>query len=137
MTSVARGEPAVSDLVESTMRLAGLPASVVLAAVGSRAEGLTAGEVTGRQRIDGPNRLPEPAGPGTARRLLAQMTHLFALLLWAAAAFALLGGMPQLAIAIVIVVIVNGLFSFAQEERAERATKSAQPAPTGRGEGAP
>lgn len=104
--------------------LVALPPADVAAAVGSRTEGLTAGEVTGRLHTDGPNRLPEPEGPGTARRLAAQMTHFFALLLWAAALLALIGGMPQLSLAIVIVVLINGLFSFAQEERAERATKA-------------
>jgi magnesium-transporting ATPase (P-type) len=50
-----------------------------------------------------------------------QLTHLFAAMLWVAAALALLAGMPQLAIAIVVVVIVNGVFAFLQEFRAERA----------------
>lgn len=42
-------------------------------------------------------------------------------MLWVAAALAAIGGMPQLAIAIVCVVVINGIFSFAQEERASRA----------------
>lgn len=50
-----------------------------------------------------------------------QMTHLFAAMLWFAAVLALLAGMPQLAVAIVIVVVVNGVFAFVQEFRADRA----------------
>ena len=42
-------------------------------------------------------------------------------MLWVAAVLAAVGGMPQLAIAIVVVVLINGLFSFAQEERASHA----------------
>jgi P-type Ca2+ transporter type 2C len=90
--------------------------------LGSRPAGLTSEEAASRLGADGPNELPSPKGPGAVRRFLAQTTHFFALLLWAAAALAAVGGMPELAIAIVIVVIVNGLFSFIQEERAEHAT---------------
>lgn len=53
--------------------------------------------------------------------LARQMTHFFALLLWIAAGLAYLGGLPQLAVAIVIVVLVNGVFAFVQEYRADRA----------------
>jgi len=49
------------------------------------------------------------------------MTHFFAVLLWVAALLALLAGMPQLAIAIAVVVVLNGVFAFAQEYRADRA----------------
>jgi magnesium-transporting ATPase (P-type) len=55
--------------------------------------------------------------------LLAQFTHFFALMLWAAAVLAFVAGMPQLAIAIVVVIIVNGVFAFVQEQRAERAAR--------------
>jgi magnesium-transporting ATPase (P-type) len=51
----------------------------------------------------------------------AQMVHLFALLLWAAAALAVIGSMPQLGVAIAVVVVLNGVFSFVQEFRADRA----------------
>ena len=91
-------------------------------ALRSRPEGLTAEEAVGRLEADGPNEIPAPHGPGAARRLIAQLTHFFALLLWVAALLAYVGGMPQLAIAIAVVVVVNGVFSFVQEERAERAT---------------
>lgn len=90
----------------------------------SRHEGLTTDEADARLRTDGPNRIPTATHDGVVRRLLAQITHFFALLLWAAAILAWIGGMPQLAVAIVLVVLINGAFSFAQEERAERATKA-------------
>ena len=53
----------------------------------------------------------------------AQLFHFFALMLWGAAVLAVIAGMPQLSIAIVVIVIVNGLFAFAQEHRAERAAE--------------
>jgi magnesium-transporting ATPase (P-type) len=49
------------------------------------------------------------------------MTHFFAVMLWVAAALAWVAGMPQLGAAICVVVVVNGVFAFVQQERAEHA----------------
>jgi magnesium-transporting ATPase (P-type) len=87
-------------------------------------DGLSTEEAEARLGAFGANVVPRAKAPGAARRLAAQMVHLFALILWAAAALAFVGRMPQLAVAIVIVVIVNGVFSFIQEERAERAARA-------------
>ena len=57
------------------------------------------------------------------REFVAQFVHFFAVLLWLAAILAALGGVPELAIAIAAVVLVNGIVAFAQEHRAERATE--------------
>lgn len=70
---------------------------------------------------DGHNRLPPPPRPHPLRELARQMVHFFALMLWFAAALAWWAAMPTLAVAIAIVVVLNGLFAFAQEHRAERA----------------
>jgi magnesium-transporting ATPase (P-type) len=48
------------------------------------------------------------------------MVHFFALMLWIAGGLAFVAGMPQLAVAIFVVIIVNGVFAFLQEYRAER-----------------
>ena len=91
-----------------------------MTAAGER-RGLTAREAAVRLRRDGPNVLPAPRPPSPALLLARQMGHFFALLLWVAAGLAYLGGMPQLAVAIVVVVVLNGAFAFAQEYRADRA----------------
>jgi magnesium-transporting ATPase (P-type) len=57
------------------------------------------------------------------RQLLRQLTHLLALLLWVAAALALLAGMPALSVAIVVVIALNAAFAFAQEYRADRSAE--------------
>jgi magnesium-transporting ATPase (P-type) len=121
--AVSDGSPVVRPTVPAIdpRRAAVLAADAVLAAVGSRPEGLTSEEATGLLRVVGPNLLPTRRATGPLRKLLAQVTHFFALMLWVAAILAFVGGMPQLAVAIVIVVIVNGIFSFTQEERAARA----------------
>jgi magnesium-transporting ATPase (P-type) len=84
--------------------------------------GLTSAEAAARLRRDGPNVLPSARGPSPVRQLLAQLTHFFALMLWVAAGLAVVAGLAQLAVAICVVVVLNGLFAFAQEYRADRAT---------------
>lgn len=49
------------------------------------------------------------------------MVHFFALMLWVAGGRAILAGMPQLGFAIFVVIVLNGVFAFVQEYRAERA----------------
>ena len=90
----------------------------------TRQHGLASAEAARRLREAGPNVLAEPARPSQVRRFLAQLVHLFALLLWAGAALALVGGLPELAGAIVVVVLVNAVFAFVQEHRAGRATEA-------------
>ncbi|HEX5097174.1 MAG TPA: HAD-IC family P-type ATPase, partial [Acidimicrobiia bacterium] len=85
--------------------------------------GLTAAEAARRRAHDGPNRLPAPKARPVWRRLLSEFVHFFAIMLWIASALAIVAGLPQLAIAIAIVVVLNGVFAFAQEYRAERAAE--------------
>ncbi|HEU4450634.1 MAG TPA: cation-transporting P-type ATPase [Gaiellaceae bacterium] len=86
-------------------------------------EGLTEAEAAERLVRDGPNALPAPRERPAWVALVRQMTHFFALLLWAAAVLAFAARLVPLAVAIVVVVIVNGVFAFLQEHRAERAAR--------------
>lgn len=85
--------------------------------------GLSAAEAATRLQRDGPNELPTPRPPSRSKQLTAELTHFFALLLWAAGLLAIVAGMASLGIAIFVVVVVNGLFAFAQETRAEHAAE--------------
>ena len=85
--------------------------------------GLTGAEAARRLVEQGPNTLPHLRGPPTWRILVAQFVHFFAVMLWVAAGLAVVAGMPQLGAAIVVVIVVNGLFAFVQEHRAERASE--------------
>jgi magnesium-transporting ATPase (P-type) len=85
--------------------------------------GLTSAEAAARLRRDGRNRLPSPRRRHPLLLLAGQLVHFFALMLWVAAGLALVAGMPALAVAIAVVVLLNGLFSFAQEYRADRAAQ--------------
>src|SRR6516162_8053617 len=49
------------------------------------------------------------------------MVHFFALLFWVAGGLAFVAGLAQLGIAIFVVVVLNGVFAFAQGERAQHA----------------
>jgi len=44
-------------------------------------------------------------------------------MLWVAGGLAILAGMPQLGLAIFVVIVVNAIFAFVQEHRAERASQ--------------
>jgi calcium-translocating P-type ATPase len=88
-----------------------------------RPVGLTSAEAAARRAAEGPNVVPVAAPPSLVRRLLAQLTHFFAVMLWVAAALALVAGLPALAVAIAVVVVVNAVFAEVQEQRAERATR--------------
>ncbi len=85
------------------------------------AQGLTTAEAAARLAEQGPNRLPAPRRPSAARRLLGELTHFFAVMLWVAGALALVARLPELGIAIFGVIVLNGLFAFAQQARADRA----------------
>src|SRR4029079_5078041 len=83
--------------------------------------GLTSEQVRAQRERDGPNVIPAARSEPAVLQLLRQMVHFFALTLWVASGLALVGGMPQLAVAIAGVVLLNGVFAFVQEYRAERA----------------
>jgi magnesium-transporting ATPase (P-type) len=86
------------------------------------AAGLSSTEAARRSAAEGPNRLPAPSRPSTARRLVGELTHFFAVMLWGAGLLALVAGLPQLGVAIFAVIVLNALFAFAQQARADRAS---------------
>ncbi|MFE7846328.1 cation-translocating P-type ATPase [Microbacterium sp. NPDC057407] len=86
-------------------------------------EGLTSAEASARLALAGPNVVAPPRRRSPVRMVLEQLTHLLALLLWAAAALALMAGTPELAVAIVVIVLLNAGFAFLQEYRADRSAE--------------
>jgi calcium-translocating P-type ATPase len=85
--------------------------------------GLTSVQAARLLAESGPNRLPVRTSRPWWRRLAAEMVHFFALLFWGAGVLAFVAGMPQLGIAIIVVVVLNGVFAFVQEERAEHSAE--------------
>ncbi|MEX2185498.1 MAG: cation-transporting P-type ATPase [Pirellulales bacterium] len=94
----------------------------------SRPEGLTDLEVEVRRREVGPNRLQPPSRLRWVNRLIKQFVNFFSILLDIAAAVGFIAdsiqpgeGMGLLGWALLGVSVLNALFAFAQEMRAERA----------------
>ncbi len=95
-----------------------------LHALGSSEKGLSKKEVISRAKHYGQNVLPHVAGRKWYLIFLSNFVHFFALLLWAGAVLVWIAGMPQLAWAIIAVIIINGVFSYWQEFQAERAAEA-------------
>ncbi|HEX6257387.1 MAG TPA: cation-transporting P-type ATPase [Euzebyales bacterium] len=89
----------------------------------SPSAGLTEAEARRRRNAHGPNVLPRPPRIPGWRRLLDQLTHFFAVMLWIAGVLAFMAGLPQLGVAIVVVVLVNAVFAYVEEHRADRAAE--------------
>jgi calcium-translocating P-type ATPase len=87
------------------------------------ARGLSVDEAAARLARDGPNELPVARPAPAWRQLAAEMFHFFALLFWVAGALAIVAGLPQLGVAVFVVVVLNGAFAFVQERRAEHAAE--------------
>lgn len=84
-------------------------------------QGLSPGVAQGRLGRYGPNELPEPAHRSLWLRFTDQLTHFMALLLWVAGILAFISHTAALGWAIWAVIIINAMFSFWQEFRAEQA----------------
>ena len=109
------------------MNVTSASAEEVLDQLGSRPQGLDPAEARSRLARVGRNEVERVTGVPLWRRFVGSFTHFFALLLWLAAGMAAAAeiadpgeGMLTLALAIVAVVLVNGLFAFWQDYRAER-----------------
>ncbi|PMP80983.1 MAG: ATPase [Roseiflexus castenholzii] len=105
-----------------TIAIHELPTGQVFAALDSNPQGLTPDEARERLAQYGLNVLHEPPRKPLIRALLAHFTHLMAWLLWIGGGVAFVAQTPTLGIAIWLVNVINGLFSFWQEYKAEQAT---------------
>ena len=90
--------------------------------------GLTASEAKRRQSEFGPNHVEEVRRESLLLGFAREFTHFFAIILWLGAALAFFAehydpgqGMARLGVAIVGVILINGIFSFWQAYKAERA----------------
>ncbi|MGE3500897.1 MAG: cation-translocating P-type ATPase [Porticoccaceae bacterium] len=110
------------------MKLPHLDPDAALASLGSGRDGLNMAEASRRLAEYGPNVLEAAARERLWWRFARELGHFFALVLWVAAALAFFAewrqpgqGMALLGHAIVAVILLNAVFSFWQEYRAERA----------------
>jgi calcium-translocating P-type ATPase len=97
---------------------------LLLRDLGSARSGLSSREAQRRLSQYGQNELRRRAGVQWPRELARQLTHPLALLLWACAALSLAVGNATIAIAVVLVIMLNAAFAFVQELQAERAVEA-------------
>src|ERR1039457_4476440 len=86
--------------------------------------GLSEAEAERRLIQYGPNELTRRGGRKWPGELARQLTHPLALLLWVAASLSFAVGSYTVAIAVLLVIVLNAVFAFAQEMQAERAVEA-------------
>ena len=115
------------------MKIHHLTVEDALKSLHSGIEGLSTAEADRRRSEFGPNRVEKVRAEPPVFRFLRGFTHFFAVILWFAAGLAFMAewndpgkGMITLGVAIIGVILINGLFSFWQEYRAEEAIAALQ-----------
>lgn len=84
--------------------------------------GLTQANATARLAKYGPNQIKKAEAESQWAAFLKNFVSMMAILLWVAGVIAMLSGSLELGIAMWLVNVINGLFSFWQERAAKRAT---------------
>ncbi len=89
-------------------------------------KGLSEAEATVRLETYGPNMIKGKKKRSLFLRFIDNFIHLLAIILWIAAALCFIPrvDMPQLGYAIILVIIINAVFSFMQEFKAEKALEA-------------
>ncbi len=115
------------------MKIHHLTADEALRSLRTGRDGLSGDEAARRLKEFGPNRVERVRTKHGWRRLLHGFTHFLALVLWLAAGLAFFAeyqapgqGMGVLGVAILVVIVINGVFSFWQEHRTEQALAALQ-----------
>ncbi len=89
-------------------------------------EGLTADEASQRLEKYGRNVIEKKRSRPVWQMFLANFIHFFAILLWVGAGLSFIGKLPELGYACIAVIVINAVFTFWQEYKAERAIESLQ-----------
>jgi sodium/potassium-transporting ATPase subunit alpha len=110
------------------MQIQCLPADEALSSLKTSRAGLHPSEAASRLAVVGPNHVEEVKKESLFLNFAREFIHFFAIILWVGAALAFIAeyfdpgqGMFRLGVAIIGVIVINGVFSFWQEYKAERA----------------
>jgi len=106
------------------MRIQTLQREEVFETLGTSANGLTDEEAKIRLQKYGPNEIPKLRKTPIFIRFLTQFKNLFAVLLIIASILAAISNMPELSIAIILIVLINAVVGFLQEYRAEKTSEA-------------
>ncbi len=104
--------------------LCGLPAEKAYDLLGTSRKGLSQEEAEKRLAEFGENVLTAKKPKPMWMRFGAHLVNMFALLLWVATVLAFVSDQAALGVAIIIVILVNAIFAFVQEYRAEKAIEA-------------
>ncbi|KXT29174.1 HAD ATPase, P-type, IC family protein [Candidatus Phytoplasma oryzae] len=102
------------------LKISHLSTKEVLKYLKSHLKGLSSDEVKKRQQLYGFNLIKQNNNSSVIKKFIKQFTSIFAILLWLSGFLALLIKEYPVGIAIISVVIVNGIFSFLQERKADK-----------------
>jgi magnesium-transporting ATPase (P-type) len=111
----------MSNDIKKVSDISALSVEEVFVAFETSGNGLNTEEVMLRREKYGKNVLTKAKTFSPIRQFLKQFVSVMAILLWVAGALSFVADMPELAIASWVVVIVNGVFSFLQEYKADKA----------------
>jgi magnesium-transporting ATPase (P-type) len=100
------------------------PITEIYQTLATSPQGLSQAEAKVRLQRFGRNTIREVKRKPLYLKFLTKFTHLMALLLWAGGILAFIGHMPQLGWAIWAVIVINAVFSFWQEFKAEKAMEA-------------
>jgi potassium/sodium efflux P-type ATPase len=100
------------------------PVDQVYEELKTRSNGLTQTEAVNNQKIQGKNVISVMKKESVILTFLKNFINLMAILLWVGGIIAFIADMPQLGVAVWLVNIINGIFSFWQEHRASKATEA-------------
>ena len=114
----------VDSTLQASVDVQKLSGNDIFSALGSTPGGLSASEAEKRQVKEGKNLIETVKKKSPIIAFLSNFTHLMAILLWAAGFIAFFAGMPELGVAVWLVNVINGCFSFWQEHRASKATEA-------------
>ncbi len=115
-----------ASMKEHAQNIQKLSVAEVFATLETRPQGLTQAEAEARLKKFGKNKIQKIKGKPILLKFLSNFTHLMAILLWVGGIVAWIAQMPQLTIAVFLVIFLNGTFSFWQEYHAEKATEALQ-----------
>ena len=118
------GETDIPSLTNFIRIIHTLPVADVFRVLATRPGGLTGPQADENQKHFGQNAIQKIRGKPLYIKFLENFTHLMAILLWVGGIAAFIAQMPQLGVAVWMVNVINGIFSFWQEFRAEKATEA-------------
>ena len=113
-----------AELTAGPSDLCGVTPDKVYGLLGSSRKGLGQEEATARLERFGENVLTAKKPIPMWRRFGAHLVNMFAILLWVASALSFASDQAALGWAIILVILINAVFAFVQEYRAEKAIEA-------------